>query len=431
MNADRFLCVLLVLSLVAALACTGAPGSEQAAEEDVDREVIELIPNEPPSWTPLNVLAPITGLVLGPGYWYANREIEIDTTPPGAMLDLFYVRRNFQKRYEQADAPILLVLPPRIEATSRDSITIRALRDGYQQREVHVRVRSRKEKLTIELDPLPNSLVAFTHTYFAGRASLTFLTTEALAFRLQRNDQGIVVVLTQTAKTPEANEMLEGVHSAFVESVSPQQLGEDLLVRVALSERARGDSMETRSRQDVDPVRGLHSFALDLVPSDRGAADIERARAALARIGPQDATGCALEFDSSLRAQLEPAALARALAPNGAYTDKFLRAAMKRLGEVSPDGVIAMADGTRYRGAIPLELMAAASQAGDAVGYLSVLRRFVAELEPERYRRETLRGLLAPELAPSRFEVVYDAAESRERSCRAMARGSARVGGRS
>ena len=73
------------------------------------------------------------------------------------MLDLFYVRINFQKGYEQTDAPATVVLPSRIEAGPRDSLTIRALLDGYRQREVHVRVRSRETKVHIDLEPLPNA----------------------------------------------------------------------------------------------------------------------------------------------------------------------------------------------------------------------------------------------------------------------------------
>ena len=54
----------------------------------------------------------------------------------------------------------------------------------------------------IDLSPLPNSLIAFTHTYFAGRGSLSFLTKEALTFRLQKSADGFGVVLTETANTP-------------------------------------------------------------------------------------------------------------------------------------------------------------------------------------------------------------------------------------
>jgi hypothetical protein len=414
--------------LVAASATTAARAQPSG---DDDYDVVELIPDEPPAWTPNNLFAPITGFFLGggPGYWYSKRVIEIETTPPGAVLDLFYVRRNFQKRYEQADAPVRVILPSRIEATDRDSLTIRALLDGYRQQETQVRVRSREEHIVIDLAPLPNSLIAFSHTYFAGRGSLNFLTKEALTFRLQKNDEGFGVVLTETGQSPAAGEAMRGVRSALVDSIKGQQLGEDLVVRVALSELGRSGDFDTRSRQSVDPVRGLHLFALDLVPHDGGAADVERARAALARIDSADVTGCALAFDQALREQLDPAAVARALTPSGSYTDNFVRAAMKRLGEVSPDGVIRMLDGSEFHGSIPIELMAAATQPESAIGYLALLRTFVAELEPEAQRRHTLRGLIAPEQPQESFDGAMGVAEQRERGCLGRAgRGGEPVG---
>ena len=110
--------------LISAIAIAFALG---AAAQAAEREVIELIPADRSSWGATNVFAPVTGLFMGgPGYWYGAREIEIDTTPSGAVLDLFYVRANFQKRFEQAESPILLRLPSRIEAGPRDSITIRS-----------------------------------------------------------------------------------------------------------------------------------------------------------------------------------------------------------------------------------------------------------------------------------------------------------------
>jgi hypothetical protein len=295
-------------------------------------------------------------------------------------------------------------------------LNVRALLDGYQQREEKVLIRSRQERIVIDLSPLPNSLVAFAHNYFAGRGSLTFLTKEALTFRVQKRAAGINVVLTETGLQPEAAEAMQGIASALVESVRGQQLGEDLVVRVDLTERGLGD-FDARSRQDFDAVRNLHRFALDLVPKDGGAGDIERARQALASIGRADVSGCALEFDDSLRRQLDPADLARALSPSGSYTDKFMRAAMKRLGEVSEGGVIHMRDGSEFHSSIPIELMAAASQPADAIGYLALLRSFVAELEPPAHRRQTLQGLVAPELSPASFERFVTTADQRESTC--------------
>jgi hypothetical protein len=405
--------------LLLALALAPLPGLGQDEAED-EFDVVELVPDDPPSWKPSNLLAPVTGFFLGggPGYWYDPRQVEIRTTPPGAVLDLFYVRRNFQKRYEQADAPVRVILPSRIEATDRDSLTIRALLDGYRQREVQVRIRSRDEQVMIDLAPLPNTLVGFIHTAFAGRGSLKFLTKEALTFRLQKGDGSLAVVLTETAESPASREAMRGASSAFVGSVQGQQLGEDLVVRVATTQLLTGDGFETRSRQSRDPVRGLHLFALDFVPRDGGAANVERARAALARIGGDAVDRCALVFDESLRSQLDPAQLARALSPSGAYTDRYLRAAMRRLGEVSPGGVIRMLDGSRFDTSQPIELMAAATQPGHAVGYLALLRRFVAELEPPDQRHGGLRSLIAPESSPGAFDLALDAAERSESACR-------------
>ena len=138
-----------LLSLLAWLVAAPAPAAA-AAKPDDEYDVVELIPDDPPSWTPTNLLAPITGLFMGgPGYWYKERRLEVETTPPGALLDLFYVRANFQKAYEQAESPVTIILPSRVEAGGRDSVTIRAMLDGYRQNETHVRVRSRQTKVSL------------------------------------------------------------------------------------------------------------------------------------------------------------------------------------------------------------------------------------------------------------------------------------------
>jgi len=383
------------------------------------KEVIDLVPDERSPWGATNLFAPITGFFLGgPGYWYKAREIEVETVPPGAVLDLFYVRASFQKRYEQADAPVVIRLPSRVEAGPRDSVTIRALLDGYEQKEVHVRVRSRQEKVVIELAPLANSLVAVTHRYLAGRGSLAFLTRESLTFRVQKAHDGLSVVLTQTSLGPAATATLEGVTSPLITSLRARQLGEDLVVRVGLSEAAMAEGSEFRSRQGFDPVRGLHTFALDFIPADGGGDAVRRAKAAFERLQPEAVRGCALAYDAALREQLDPAALARALAPAGAFTDPYLREAMKFLGRLSPDGAVTLTDGSRFEVRAPIELMAASTQSAQAVGYLALLRSFVEQLEPPASRRSTLHGIVAPELPRARFDAIADAAEAREQACR-------------
>lgn len=397
-----------------------APPGEGSVEEPL--EVVELIPNERASWSPTSLLSPITSLFRGgPGHWYSPREIVVRTTPPGAALDFFYVRRSFQKGFEQGDAPCRVVLPSPYEAGPYDTLKVRAFHDGYRQKEVSVKVRGREKELLIELEPLANSLVAVTHLYFADRASIGFLTKEHVTFRVQEGPNGYSLILVETGITPEAAESLEAAHDVLVAGLLPQQLGQDVVVRVQLTESARSGGVELRQRQTYDAVRRLHHFTLNLAPRNPSASSVRRAHGALARIRSDQVSGCALRYEDTLREELDPAGLARALTPSGSFTDPYLRAAMRRLGAVSPGTAVVLADGTSYRTEIPLELSAASSQASEVRGYLALLRRFVAELEAAPYRRETLRGLIAPEVGPSDFAAIVDASEAAERHCLARA----------
>jgi hypothetical protein len=214
---------------------------------------------------------------------------------------------------------------------------------------------------------------------------------------------------------PEARAALDDMRSPLVGEVYGEQLGEDLLVKVSLTQAAVGQT-EVRSRQQYNAARDLHEFVLELV-SDQGAGAVQNALAALANVGAADVTGCALAFDSTARDQLDPGALNRALAPQGDFTDRYVRAAMRRLGEVTPGGAVEFTDGSRYSPAVPIELEVSLNQAASAQGFLSLLRTFVFELEAADYRVETYRSLIAPEMDSATFEVVFDKASSAEKTC--------------
>ncbi|MGI9431448.1 MAG: hypothetical protein ACR2PQ_04505 [Myxococcota bacterium] len=374
-------------------------------------ETIYLVPDDNANWRPSNLFA-----FLRPQHNFGDRFINITTTPPGAMLDLFYVRSNFQKRYEQTDAPAHVVLPRRTKAGPRDAVTIRAFLEGYRQKQVSVRVAASEDAVHIDLEPLPNTLEAVAHRYFAGRGELVFLTKEALNVRVQALDTGFRVILDETAKSTEAAATLERIRSPLIEDAETLQLGEDLLVRVGLPAHLV-DGVDLRSRPSRDDLRDLYAYTVDIVPSTGVAEGVQRARAALASLSTAAVGSCALRFDASLRGSLDRAELSRALAPRGAFTDKYLRAAMKRLGEISPGARIRMTDGSRLNPQNPIELSAAMSQPAEAEGFLSVLRSFVRKLEPQASRRATLRGLVAPESDAASFEEVVTAAEAAERSC--------------
>lgn len=373
-------------------------------------ETVELLPDDQADWRPSRLLAWIR-----PGHYYGERSIKVETTPPGATLDLFYIRSNFQKRYEQAEAPVKVVLPPRVEAGPRDAVNIRAFLEGYRQREVSVRVGSSEDEVHLDLKPLPNTLEAVSHVYLAGRAALSFLTEETLQVRVQEREGGFNVILAETAKSEAVGEELEGLRSPRISGVEALQLGEDLLVRIDTPE---GGELELRSRQGRDDMRDLHVYTVEMVPPDGGVGAVQRARRALAGLEATDVTGCALAFDERLREGLDSAALSRALAPQGTFTDPYLRAAMKRLGEISPGDRIAMLDGSDYDPRSGIELAAALSQPAEAEGYLALLRAFVRELEPASHRAETLRGLVAPEMGSGAFEAALSAAEAAEARCR-------------
>lgn len=372
---------------------------------------VVLVPTGRSEWTPGRLFA-----FLRPDFNFSKRTIDVETNPSGAQLDLFYVRSSFQKRFERATSPVKIVLPVRADAGPHDSVVIRASKKGYVQKQVTIRVDSSQDHVELDLDPLPNELLAASQVYLAGRASLSFLTKQSLSVRLQKQDDGFNVILAETAIGPHVGDALQRIQDPLIAKVQSLQLGEDLLVRVHTQPEAR-KGYELRSRESHDDLRDVYIYSLDLVPADGGASAVRRARAALAALRESDVTGCAAVFDHSLRESLDSAALARALAPDGSFTAPYLRAAMKRLGEVSPGGRIHMLDGTAYDSSRPLELAAAMSEPGQAKGYLALLRAFVRHLEPQGYRVDTLKGLVAPEMDAKLFREKLQQAEAAERSC--------------
>lgn len=379
---------------------------------------VVLVPDGRGEWNPGRIFA-----FLRPGFNFGERSIDVKTSPSDAELELFYVRSSFQKRYERARSPVRIVLPVRADAGPRDAVVIRASKKGYVQQEVTVRVDSSQDHVVIDLNPLPNQLLGASQVYLAGRASLSFLTKQSLSVRVQKQDDGFNVILAETALGPDLGDSLRSIQDPLIAQVESLQLGEDLLVRVHTRPDAR-KGYELRSRESHDELRDLYVYSLDLVPADGGVAAVQHARAALAAVSSADVTGCAGVFDQTLRRSLDPAALARAISPDGSFTDPYLRAAMKRLGEVSPGGRIHMLDGTAYDSSRPIELAAAMSEPASAEGYLALLRAFVRHLEPPAYRVDTLKGLVAPEIDAKAFAEKLRHAEAAESSCSASGKPS-------
>ncbi len=379
-------------------------------------EVLDMSPQSPVPWGLRYLTAPLISIVRGSDYMYAAREVAIETTPAGGYLDLFYVRAGFQKRFEQAEAPLTILLPSRLETGSRDSLTIRAFAEGYRQKSITLKLRGKIGDVKLDLAPLPNRLDNVASRYFAGRTAVLFLTTEALTFRLQEANDGYGIILTETAISEDARASVSEIKSPLIADSYSQQLGEDLMVKLVMVDDL--SSLEVRSKQSYDAPRDLHIFSVNLVPSGSETDRVERATEALGRLSYDDVSECALEFDNALRKKLDPGHLARALRPSGDFTDRYLRAAMRRMGALSPDGSIEFVDGTRLRPGSTIELELAMSKAAGARGFLAFLRSFVAGLESDGDDRvESLRSLLAPELRSNQFGEILSEARVAEAAC--------------
>jgi hypothetical protein len=409
-------CLLAVLLLLSPIP---SQPSARADNREVQPDVVDMSPGGGVSWSLRHLTAPLISALRGPDHMYAPREIKIETTPPGGYLDLFYVRAGFQKRFEQAEAPVIVRIPARVEVGSRDSMTIRAFAEGYRQQKRTFRLTEDIRSVMLDLTPLPNRLIGISFLYFAGRSELSFMTDEALTFRFQESADGYGVILLETGISDSAGLGIQEIESPRLSGAYAEQLGDDLMVKLQLRESAAAQKVDVRSRQLYDAPRDLHVFSIDLIHPSPDEDRSERALEVLAAVSGSDLGGCAGVFDAALRAALDPQDLARALRPRGAFTDPYLRAAMRRLGELSVDQVVDFVDGSQLRPSSPIELEMAMSNASQARGYLVLLREFVEGLERDRKGRElALRSLLAPELSSSQFQERLALARAGEERCR-------------
>jgi len=337
-----------LLAFALALAgCAGAAPSDPGA--------IDLSPREDAPWSIARLLAP--------------RSIEIDTAPPGASLDLFYLRDNRQERLEHSEAPARVRLPARIAVQSGDAVLIRAQLDGYEAREVQIGARNRVDRVALDLVPAANQLEGVALRYLGGRGALELRTRGKLVFRAQPSERGFRIALLETAPARPVEELLAGSARPLVDALEFAQIGGDLYLTAALSERGRAAAGALRFHESLDRVRGSHVLAIELAPETPAAGELVSADAVLARAASRAARGCALAYDRVLRTALEP------------------------------------------------EPSAAPPTAPDAPGQLARLRAEVAEIEAPRDRRAALQSLVAPDLPEASFAVAVDRAEAAERTC--------------
>jgi len=413
----RFFCQAALWTILCSALSFSIAGPVYASDDDTTPERIEFYPEGKAYWGARNLFAPIGALFVGRDYWYAEREVNVKTVPAGGAIELYYVRSGIQKMYEHVEAPLLLVLPRRIDLPPRDTITIRAFLEGFHTQEVAFHLNDTVDDIVFELIPLSNTLYSVSHTLLGPRGGLSFLVKEKPTVRIQEGEDGFSIIFVETAAGKEMTEGLKGIKSSLIDEISVQQLGVDLMVRVMMSKQH-----ELRSRLVPDAARGAYRFVLDFLPEEGVAEVVDQVLKAIAQLSYADVTGCTQAFDHRLREELDPEDLARALSPRGEFTDPVLRASMRRLGEISPAGSVKLVDGATYKTAVPIELAAALSQASQVRGFLALLRELTRELDRSLQWKVAFQGLVAPEVPRESFSRMLQSAEQAERACQRSAK---------
>jgi hypothetical protein len=350
-----------------------------------------------------------------PWHYFPQRSIRIETSPPGALLDLAYLRHGVRLMFEQVRAPLEVELPSRFVAHRSDALSVRAFVPGYQPARITAPLHGDTERLLIDLERISNSVEIVGYRYLAQRGALTLLTRAELEVRVGDITDEFYVVLSETALGEAAGKVLDSLQSPQIERATAVQLGRDLLLQLRLGQETRDELPALRIFTGFETARQLHRTVLDF--SRPEARTTRRALDGLAQIRPEAVSGCALRFDAALREGLEPTDLARALTPSADFIDPILRAALHRLAELSADGQLRLADGTRLQPDLRLEFEAALGQAHQVEGFLALLRALAVQTAGAEAQSQVLRGLVAPELDQGGFEERAAKAERAEQEC--------------
>ncbi|MCP4004012.1 MAG: hypothetical protein GY725_07440 [bacterium] len=371
-------------------------------------ESIDLQPPERAAWSPRNIVVGISSFLGRWNYWYAEREVLIETVPAEAAVGLYYIRSNFQKRYEQARTPVLITLPPRVDTTTKDNVKIHVMADGYLSKNVGFNSRKIPSAIVIQLEPLPNNLVFFGHTDLAGRTTLTLRTTEEPDVRVSksRGFAGFTLALAETADKLEDGGAVSGGH---VTSVEVAQVAEDVLVRV----KTLNADVEVRSKNGFDPIRKEHILTLDLMEKGTRTPSGAQIRSALQVPGFSLGDPCLRIGADVLRRDIDPQLLARAFRPTGSLADLFRREALKRLGRLNK-GTIRTDSGDMLRTGSPIELELGLQTASRVIDYFELLIAF-ARTRPDP--QTSLRSLVAPEMGSAAFAPLWSEIEASRDGC--------------
>jgi hypothetical protein len=341
-------------------------------------------------------------------HWYREPVVLVETVPAGSELVLFYVRANFQELSEAARAPVRVRLPNRIDSTSRDVLSVRAVAAGHVSTLQSFRVHGIPDKVVVRVQPLENALVALGHLHLAGRTTLWLRTLETPELRVSRPDDGrrFTLSLHRTASRLATETAIE---TPIVAAVQVRQVGEDLVVGV----QTREPAIEVRSRLESDPVRRDHLIVLDLAPEGSRLPSDQQVRSEIEAARFDLADPCIRAFERALAEGLDPAEVARAHRTVGTLVELYQRESMLRLGRLS-GGRVRRRSGESFRTGHPLELALALEAPAEIEGYLGLLGAVARETpDPTGF----LRALLASDSSAAQFASIHARAEAARAEC--------------
>jgi len=390
-------CRPLALALSCAVPCASA------------EERVALAPERAPPRSASRVLASLRDGAREP------RELHIETAPPGAQLELAYLRAGAPLAHARGAAPLVATLPSPALTGEDDRIRVRAELAGYAPHELALDARELSGRVRVELAPLPRRLLAGSLLELGEHSRLELISDRALAARLVRTQSGWRIVLADVAASDDVRARLEALRGEAVASVRVRVVGTDWIVELT---QASGERRSPRMTRKEETVRSASHLALEWLPEGGEERALARARDALAGLDADDLGSCGAAFEDGVAASLGRETLARSLAPSGAFTDAYVALALDALAAASPRAELVLRDGSRVVPSSQLARAGVAARAAEVRNLLVAVRALTESLAPRGDSQRALHAWLAPERTPEDFAASYERAADAEARCR-------------
>lgn len=339
--------------------------------------------------------------LLRPFHYWRSRRVRVDSVPPGALIDVSYLRDGARRLFEETRAPVVLELPPRFMSRREDVVQLDAFSPGFRSTRRTFRVHGKKPAVVIALDAAHDRLEEIWLRPTRGLSTLILFSRHPIELRLGLASTTPTLVLPDVSLTERAGLALEGWPDS---GIVPIQLTADLLLRVP----ENVDPGAVRFHPSPRPGGG-HATIVRIptsAPTDPAPAP-----------PPRRADACDLAFDDALYETLDRDALNRVLAfPDDAVRERLKRT-LRALGGAEGE-TLELHDGSFVAPDRPLEVEAALLRASAVPGLLSQLRRGVRGAPDPA---ETLRGVIAPAASSAEFRTWLERAERAEEACRRKA----------